>query len=152
MSKTCANSTRLPFLFFQSHQHKVNRCIQTITAVMFRTYSHLTDHRIKPPTVARVSAGQVADRIFIAAANENEGSDKYKMASLDTLIWCIHKNTTTLIILRSLFLYTYFLFTSCPVALATHTILSSTLVNEALSHPISKWVHRTNEQAKVPTH
>lgn len=62
-----------------AHQYKVNHCIQTITAMVFRSHSHLTDHKIKPSTVARVSMGQVADSAFIAAANEKEGSDKYKL-------------------------------------------------------------------------
>lgn len=77
--------------------------------MVFVTPSHLTDHRIKPSIVATVSVGQDADSAFTLAANEKEGAD-----SLTSSSGASNKNTTTLRILLSLFLYTYFLVTSSP--------------------------------------
>lgn len=63
--------------------------------MLFVTLFHLTDHRIKPSTITRVSVDRDADSAFTAAANEKESTDKHKLTfkGFDTLIWCIHKNT-----------------------------------------------------------
>lgn len=49
--------------------------------MVFVTPSHLTDHRIKPSIVARVSVGQDADSAFTLAANEKEGADSLTRSS-----------------------------------------------------------------------
>lgn len=43
------------------------------------TLSHMTDHRIKPSSINRVSVGRDADSAFPAAANEKESADKHKL-------------------------------------------------------------------------
>lgn len=84
---------------------------------------------------------------------EAKANTSWRRKAIWHVVWCTRKKNQNKTVWVLIILLPR-IHSSLPLPPDTppSAILGSTLVNMAVSPPISKWVHRTNEQAKAPRH